>query len=79
MGFLSLFSFKFKSKLKVGDLVTSKDNIYGYNLECEVIRIYYRYSAFGGKSLKYCQLEFKYYRLNRLINVNYNSCKKIEQ
>ena len=43
----------------------------------EITKIYDRVSS-GGK-IKYCRLEFEYYGFNRVINVMYKSCKKVEQ
>lgn len=67
--------FKKKIKLKLGDVVMSSDNVYGNLIECEIVRIYDRNSS-GGK-IKYCKLEFSYYGFDRVINVTYKSCQKV--
>jgi hypothetical protein len=68
--------FKSSEKLKLGDKVISSDNVYSNNV-CEITRIYERFTS-GGK-IKYCRLEFEHYGFKRVINVNYKSCRKVEQ
>ena len=68
--------FKKEVRLKLGDVVTSDNNVYGKTAPCEIVRIYDRLAS--GQKIKYCRLEFSYYGFNRTINVTYKSCKKVE-
>jgi hypothetical protein len=69
--------FKKEEKLKLGDVVMSDDNVYGREANCTITRIYWRKSY--SEKVRFCRLEFDYYGFNRVINVMYKSCKKVEQ
>lgn len=69
--------FKIKEKLKLGDKVISDKNFYNKTAQCEITRIYDRYSS--GEKTKYCRLEFEQYGFKRVINVTYKSCIKVNQ